>query len=365
MRVAIIHDVYIEMGGAERVLHTLLKMYPDADLYVPLIAKDKLTQLHSLTSGKIISSPYNHIPFIHSASILLKPFLYWYWEQLDLSQYDLVLSSSHSFSSKSVITGPQTLHLSYVHTSPRYLYTEFNETQIIKKPIIKDLVVPLLSWLRIKDFIGAQRPDVLIANSKTVQRRITKYYRRKSTIIYPPVSIPKRQIKPQKKEYYLCFSRLAKQKGVDLAIKACNELEAPLVVVGTGSEEEYLRSIAGPTISFKGFVSDAELAQIFAKAKAMIYCSIEEDFGMAPVEAMANGIPVIAYNSGGASETIIQGKTGEFFTEYSPIALVSILQKFKPEKYSAAICRKQAQNFSEEHFISNFKRAISESLKAL
>src|SRR3972149_9171793 len=137
MRVALIHDVFIEFGGAERVLLALLGMYPKADVYVPLLNEIGRKELQRYTRGKIITSQLNNIPFVHSASIFLKPLLYLYWEQLDLKTYDLVISSSHSFSSKSVITHPRTLHVSYIHTPPRYLYAEYNETQIIKKPFFR------------------------------------------------------------------------------------------------------------------------------------------------------------------------------------------------------------------------------------
>lgn len=186
-KVAIIHDVFIEHGGAERVLLALIHMFPEADIYVPLLSKEGLTLLKKKTSGKIYSSFFNHIPFISSASLLLKPFLYLYWENLDLKQNTLVISSSHSFSSKSVITSPECLHISYIHTPPRYLYTEYNETRILRSSFFKFLLSPVLAWLRIQDFIGAQRPDILVANSKVVQKRILKYYRRESQVIYPPL----------------------------------------------------------------------------------------------------------------------------------------------------------------------------------
>jgi glycosyltransferase involved in cell wall biosynthesis len=361
MTTAIIHDVFIESGGAERVLFELIEMYPTADIYIPLLTKQRALQLEKVSHGKIFTSWINDVPFIHSASLLLKPFLYWYWETLNLNDYRLVISSSHSFSSKSVITSPSTLHVSYIHTPPRYLYTEFNETQIIKKPLFKYLLAPLLSWLRQLDYVGGQRPDVLIANSQTVQRRITKYYRRDSKVIYPPIKIPTHVVK-QKGEYYLCFSRLAKQKGTQLAIQACNQLGEQLLIVGTGSEETYLKSIAGPTISFLGYVADSELPPIFARAKALIYCSREEDFGMALVEAMAFGVPVIAYKSGGVQETITD-KTGVVFEEYTVAALVKVLTHFKPQSFSATACRRQAQKFSASHFKSQCQKLIDTHLK--
>lgn len=359
-RVAIVHDVFIEQGGAERVLLTLLSLFPGADVYVPLMTPEAREILKKAGAGKITSSVFNSIPFIHSASILLKPFLFWYWESLDLRVYDLVISSSHSFSSKAVITGPHTRHLSYIHTSPRYLYAEFNETQILKQPLFRTLLAPLLSWLRAKDFRAAQRPDALIANSKEVRGRIRKYYRRESKVIYPPVKIPRNLPRklPVKQQYYLCFSRLAKQKGIDLAVQACTLLRRPLKVVGEGAEREYLESLAGDTVEFLGRVPDRELADIFAGAKAIIYPSLQEDFGLAPVEAMAHGVPVIAHHSGGVVESVVEGKTGLFFDDWTVERVEEAIKKFETMRFSPLACRKQAQQFSTAVFKKAFLKLV-------
>ncbi|MBU1326563.1 glycosyltransferase [Patescibacteria group bacterium] len=362
MKVAVVHDVFIEFGGAERVLLSLLKLYPRADVYIPLLASKWRNTLEATTKGKIISSLFNYIPLIHSASILLKPFLYVYWEQLDLTEYDLVLSSSHSFSSKSVITGPEALHVSYVHTPPRYLYAEYNETRALRHPFVKILLSPLLSWLRVRDFIGAQRPDVLVANSKTVQTRIKKYYRRESTVVYPPVDIPKK-IPKRNPKYFLCVSRLSKQKGIDLAIRTCNKLKEPLMIVGAGSQGEYLRSIAGPTIRFKGWVPDERMHDVYAGAKALIYPSIEEDFGIVPVEAMAHGVPVIAYDSGALKESIVDGKTGVFFAVFTEQSLIQAMVRFTKTRFFSRAIVNQAKKFTKHLFEKNIQSLIDEKSK--
>lgn len=362
MKTAIIHDVFIEFGGAERVLLNFLKIYPDADIYIPLLRNKWIMLLQQYTHGKIVSSFFNHIPFIHSASILLKPFLYLYWEQLDLSKYDLVISSSHSFSSKSVITSPDALHISYIHTPPKYLYTEYNEARALNHPFLKVILSPLMSWLRIRDFTGAQRPDILIANSKTVQARIKKYYRRDSIIIYPPVNIP-HAVQYGKKRYYLCVSRLARQKGTELAIRACNELGLPLWVVGTGTQEKYLKSIAGPTIKFKGWIKDEEMGNIYAHGKALLYSSMDEDFGMVPVEAMAHGVSVIAYRSGAIPEIVVHNRTGILFDEYSVDAVKKAITRFEKSNISASTCIKRAQFFSEAKFFQRFHALLKTKFK--
>ena len=361
-KAAIIHDVFIEKGGAERVFLSLLELYPHADVYIPLLSSDHISEIQKKTSGKIFSSFLNKIPFVHSASVILKPLLFLYWEYLDLSGYEVVVTSSHSFSSKAVITSPDTHHVSYVHTSPRYLYTEYNETRILKKKFFRILLLPLLSWLRSQDFLAAQRPDVLVANSKVVQRRIQKYYRRSSVVIPPPVKIPvlKNQLKKAKltEQYFLCHSRLTVQKGIDLAIIACNELKLPLVVVGIGSQDSYLRSIAGQTIQFKGFVPDEDMPKVYAGAKALIYCSIEEDFGLVPVEAMAYGIPVIGYRSGGTAETVLHQKTGLLFDDFTVEELKQTLKNFGKTNIVPEVCKRHARKYSEEQFKLKMKKVI-------
>jgi glycosyltransferase involved in cell wall biosynthesis len=359
MNVAIVHDVYIEHGGAERVLTLLLSMYPHADIYIPLITKQNMQAVRRQTSGSVYDSWMNHIPFIHKASILVKPLLYLYWEQLNFSTYDLVISSSHSYSSKSVITPRYTKHVAYIYTPPRYLYKEFNETQILRNPFFRWILSPLLFWLRGRDYVGAQRPDIMIAISKIVQQRIWNYYGRKSVIVYPPVFIPSKILIATEKKYFLCFSRLAKQKGIDLAIRVCTKHSLPLLVVGTGSEESYLRSIAGPTVPFKGFIPDKEIKAIFASAKALIYPSIEEDFGIVPVEAMAHGVPVIGYASGGVLETVVHQKTGILFPDHTEASLYQAIQQLTQTSINSKDCIRQARNFSEQRFQAQMKKVVS------
>lgn len=365
LRVALVHDVFIEHGGAERVVLELLALYPGADVFVPLVTPAAKELLIAWGARRVFSSAFNAVPFIHSASILLKPFLFWYWESLDLGEYDLVISSSHSFSAKAVITGPETLHLSYIHTPPRYLYAEFNETRVLKHPVMRVVLAPLLAWLRHQDFLAAQRPDILVANSQEVQRRISKYYRRDSVVVYPPVKIPRslKQKSSRQKPYYICFSRLAKQKGILLAVQACTRLNRPLKIIGEGSELATLQQTAGPTVEFLGRVPDEQLPAIFAGAQALIYPALEEDFGMAPVEVMGHGVPVVAHRSGGVQESVVAGKTGIFFDEWSVDGVVTAIQAFEQQQFSAAQCRRQAQHFSTSVFRRKLARLVETHLR--
>lgn len=358
MKVAIVHDSFIHFGGAERVLISFIRMFPHADIYTSLITDENKSLLSGLTSGETFLSPYDHFPLSHWFPEWYKPLIAQHWEHLDLSRYDLVISSSHSFSSKSVKTTGKTTHISYIHTPPRYLYNEYNESRYLRWPVANVLFSLFLSWMRQKDYEAAQRPDILIANSQTVQKRIQTYYDRNSTVIYPPVGIPKSIPQKKKKDYFLCVSRLVKQKGVHLAVQACNQLKKQLCIVGVGPEEKYLRSLSGPTIRFFGWVPDEAMSDIYAGARALLYPAIDEDFGITPVEAMAHGIPVIAHRSGGVTESVVHGKTGWLFDEWSIEGAVEAIQQFEMHTFSDAVCRRHAQRFSKERFAKDFSSCV-------
>lgn len=364
IKTAIAHDSYLYLGGAERVLDSLLKIYPKADVFIPLISEEfekKIGKKHKLKTSFL-----NKLPFKKNLASFLKPFVLIFWRNLDLSNYDLVISSSHSFSSKSVRTGNKTLHVSYIHTPPRYLYEEFNEMNWIKKQPWKYLLSPILNYLRRLDFEAAQKPNLLIANSKTVKKRIKKYYRKNSLVIYPPIKINKK-LKPKKNgEYYLFHSRLVKQKGCGLVVKTFNQTGKKLVVVGAGKEENKLRRMAKNNISFLGFVPDKKLSKIYQEAKALIYASLEEDLGLIPIEAMSYGVPVIAYESGGIRETVINNQTGILFKKYTTKSLIKAIDKFEKNNQKnnvlAKNCKSQAQKFSVNKFEKKIEKLINSKL---
>ncbi|HCR80995.1 MAG: glycosyl transferase group 1 [Candidatus Pacebacteria bacterium GW2011_GWA1_46_10] len=362
MSVAIVHDSYLYQGGAERVLLSLLTLFPQADVYIPLIRKPYLKKLRQ--KHRVFTSIFNLVVWPEKYVSFIKPFILWYWRQLNLSQYNLVISSSHSFSAKSVKTQQPTLHIAYIHTPPRYLYQEFNEMSWLKKPLFKWLFAGFLTALRKIDYQAAQRPDILITNSKTTQQRIAKYYQRASQVIYPPVILPKnktvkRTVSPK---YYLFHSRLVKQKGAELVIRAFNQLKKPLVVVGEGSEKKRLQKLAQSHIIFKGFLTDKNISKIYKDTKALVYGAVEEDFGLVPVEAMSYGVPVIAYASGGVRETVSHGKTGLLFNKYSLKSLTRAVKTFEQKSWSTIACTKQAQRFSENIFRQQFLTTINRQL---
>lgn len=361
MKIAIIHDIYLHQGGAERVLKTFIKMYPQADIYISLIDNKYKKEIRTISSGNLFSSPLNYLPFRKKYSSLLKPLIFLYWESLNLSKYNLVISSSHSFSAKSVKTYPPTCHISYIHTPPRYLYHQFNEVGWIKKKPWKNILKPVFNQLKQKDLLSAKNPSIIVANSETVRKRIKSYYNRDSVVIHPPIKIPDPPLVDRERNYYLFHARLSKQKGCELAIKVFNLLKKKLIVVGTGSEESHLKKIAGPTISFQGFVPDEQMKDIYKQTIALIATYQDEDFGLTPLEAMSYGIPVIGFKSGGLQETINK-KNGILFNQYSMHSLTTAIKKFESMKFSPMDCYEHAKQFSEKNFISKMKKAINQLL---
>ena len=357
MKVAIVHDTLLELGGAERVLFSLVKLFPQADIYLSLANKKLVQELKNKTQGQITTSFLSKLPWKKSYASWLKPLILIYWRMLNLNQYQLVISSSHSFNSKTVRTHSQAKHISYIYTPPRFLYGQFNKTGLITRSKISFLFKPLIQLMKKIDYRLSQEPDRLIAISKVVKNRIKSYYDRDSVVIYPPL----RPIKPYPKktpQYYVCWSRLYQQKGVDLAIKTCNQLKRKLLVIGAGPEEHNLKKIAGPTIKFAGFLSDQEISMRLQKAKALIYPSIEEDFGLCPIESMAHGVPVIAHNSGATPE-YVTADNGIMFDHYSIKALKNAILKFERQTWSEQKCKKFASQFNEQRF----HRQILEQIK--
>ena len=360
---AIVHDAFLHVGGAEKVFLELVKIYPDADLYIPIINKNLKKKIENETKGAIYTTFISDWSFFYKQASLLKPFLIFYWEKLNLSKYDLVISSSHSFNSKLVNVSKKSVHISYVYTPPRYLSTQFNEVQILNNPIINFLFSPLLSWLKKKDYESGKKPDLLIGISKEVQNRITNRYKIGSLLIYPPVDLSSKITKNNDGKYYLFFSRLVKQKGAELAVKTCTKLNLPLMVVGEGPELKKLKAIAGPTVTFKGFVEGEKLEKIFTNTKALINCAIEEDFGMVTIEVASRGIPTIGFSSGGLLETIMVQKTGLFFHQHTVESLTEAINKFEQMKFNKLVCHNYAKKFSDERFAKQIKAIINYYVK--
>lgn len=351
MKVALVHDYLREFGGAERVVEVLHEIFPDAPLYTAYYNPKSLGSHADRFKGWDIKTSWiQHIPLANklvSPFRILAPSIF---NGFNLDEYDLVISSSSIYFAKNINTKGK--HIAYIHTPPRYLYgytTSFNYKKNIFTKVIGELMNHVL---RIWDFEASQKPDILVANSKNVQNRIKKFYRRDSEIVYPPIDTDrfKSAQTAAKGDYYLSIGRLVRGKGTEVIVEACTRTKVSLKVAGTGPQLEYLKQIAGKNVEFLGSVTDMEAAALYANAKATIVASEDEDFGIVPVESMASGTPVIAPKAGGFLETVIGGKTGEFFSPVSVDALEKALKNFDSSKYSYDDCIKQAQKFSKNEF---------------
>jgi glycosyltransferase involved in cell wall biosynthesis len=288
-------------------------------------------------------------------------------EQLDLSGYDVVISESHAIA-KGVITGPDQLHIGYIHTPIRYAW-DMQEAYLKQAGLDKGLrsfiTRALLHYLRIWDMRTVAGVDYYIANSNFVARRIMKLYKREADVIYPPVDVDRFSIGKEKKDFYITISRLVSYKKVDLIVRAFNRLpDRDLVVIGDGPEMKSLKKIASSNIIFMGFQPEAVIEDMLKQAKAFVYAA-EEDFGIVPVEAQACGIPVIAYGKGGVLETVVEGETGFFFEEQNETALIEAINAFEGSALlDPEVIRQNAERFNKARFLREMKSFVEEKSKA-
>ncbi len=362
-KTAIVHDVLLEYGGSERVLEAICEMYPEAPLYTFYFNSSNTDVQKAFGKRKLHTSWLQRIPYLHRLGrffSMLKPFAWIYFFSLKIKGYELVISSSHSYSSKAVGVEAGTTHISYIHTPPRYLYTEFNELSFTKRYPWKLLLAPFFFIFRYLDKKAAQRPTHLVTSGNTVRKRIQKYYGRTAQIIPPPVQV--RSLRRKKRVFFIAHSRLVKQKNIDLAVKVCTKYHLPLVVVGEGHQLPQLKKLAGNTIFFVGRVSEAVLAKLYQHAFALLYCSSDEDFGIVPLESMAFGVPVIAYREGGVTETVVEGKTGVFFDELSVNSVARSIHQFLKTQWHEGVLRSRASTFGMETFIKSITKYITEHL---
>jgi glycosyltransferase involved in cell wall biosynthesis len=351
LKVALYYDWLNQWGGAEKVLLDLIKIYPKAPVYTLVYDPKKTNWLPKKT--KIITSFINKLPFSKKNPIFYTPFYSLALEQFDFSQYDLVISTTQ-VSGHCLLTQPQTLSVCYLHNVNRYVYQTPPQFQILK---------PLLNIYRKIDFIYGQRPDYLFCNSKNVQQRIETAYHRTATVINPGIDtsffIP--PTKKNNENYFLIVSRLVSHKKIDLAIKSCHRLKEKLYIIGTGRDKNKLqtliKSLDDPNLKLLGKVNNDQLLELYQNCQALI-CPQLEDFGLTPIEAQSCGKPVIAYKKGGLIETVISHKTGIFFKHQTIKSLTLAIIKFKKNNFSETDCRQNAQKFSSQNFMLNFKKEI-------
>lgn len=360
-RIALIHDILIEYGGAERTLEVFVKKFPNCDIYTFYIDKTNKNIMRAIGSSSVYSSPWQRIGFIKNMGKLVsifKPLAWLYFYRLKIPQYDTVVSFSSSYNSKVYKKQKHQNHISYIFTPPKYLYDEVNDIVLIKKFPFSILFYPLMSFFRYLDKKSISRVDKVIAISKTVQNRIKKYYGIKSQLIYPPVTIKQAKTQGGKRGYYLFLSRLVKQKGVDLVLSSALKYDFPLTFAGKGYMSNKIKLATNKKIRYVGFVPEKKLFSLYSNAKALIYCAKDEDFGLVPIEAMSCGTPVIGYFSGGLKETLIDGQTGIFFRKYNPESLNSAIKKFEILTFNHSKIKKHALNFSDKKFLNKFVKAI-------
>ena len=356
-KVAIVYDRVNKWGGAERVLLALHDIFPKSPLYTSVY--DKEGAPWAKVFPKVYTSFLQKIPILRSNHEFLAVFMPFAFRSFDFSKYDLVISVTSEFAKNIKIQG-KTKHICYCLTPTRYLWSGYKE--YFKWKPLKIFGLPAVLFLRKRDRNAAQKPDMMIAISTEVQKRIKKYYKRDSKTIFPPVDVSRIGIsKTKKKNYYLLVSRLDYgYKKVDLAIKAFNELKYPLVIIGTGREEKKLKKMAGENIIFAGRVDEKRLKEYYRCARALIMPQ-EEDFGIVSVEAQSAGVPVIAYKKGGAADTVINDKTGVLFTPQSADALTKSVKAFEKKKFRYQYLLTNARRFSKE----NFKKSLLAMLKKI
>lgn len=365
MKIALVHDYLREYGGAERVLEVLHEMYKDAPIYTSFIDLKAMGKHANRFKGWDIRPSWVQKFWLMRKWIsplrFLAPKI---WESFDLSGYDVVISSSGWFMCRGVKAPFQ---ICYIHHPPRNLYGYPTGSTYQKYFVVRLYASIINFFLRHYDYETAQKVNYFIANSKETARRVEKFYRRESTVIYPPVEIERRTqnlMINKKQSYYLTVGRLAWSKQTEIIIEAANALKLPLKIVGTGPEEKRLQDIAGPTIDFLGSVSDHELADLYRGAKATIFAALDEDFGIVPVESMAAGTPVIGLAQGGVVETVVDGKTGVLFVEPTVESLMEAIRKFdkiyktNESNKTYVECVKQAEKFSKERFQKEMREFV-------
>ena len=359
MKVALVHDYLKQMGGAERVVIALHEIFPDAPIYTSIYDPERVDP--AFRQMDIRTTFMQKLPLVTKHHQPYLPFYPFAMESLDLRGYDLVLSSSSAFG-KGVITRPETMHICYCHTPMRWCwnYTEYVEREQLGGMARRVLPI-MITGLRVWDQTSAMRVDHFIANSPVVAERIAKYYRREAVVIPPPVEAQRFPFDPatRPEEYFLIVSRLIPYKRIDLAIEACNQLQLPLVIIGSGRDEARLRRLAGPTIRFMGRLSDEEVLHYYTHCRAFLFPG-EEDFGITPLEAQAAGRPVIAYGAGGALASVIEGVTGLFFREQTAASVAATLAAFDERQFDAQAIRNHALEFD----LPRFHRRILQFIEA-
>jgi len=366
MKIAIVQDWLTESGGAEKVLSSILQLYPEADVYT-IVANEKLTQELGISRNRLFESFISRLPYGRSKYRLFLQLFPKAIESFDLSKYDLIISSSYSVA-KGVITNSNQLHICYCHSPVRYawdLYHQYLKEAGLSGFSIKGIYArSILHRLRIWDVISSNRVDYFIANSNYIKNRIHKVYRRDSTVIYPPVDLSRFLLKEKKQDYYFTASRFVPYKKIDLIVKAFAQMpDKKLIIAGTGPDLTKIKSFQTSNIELLGYVEDEQMVTLIQNAKAFVFAA-DEDFGIVPVEAQACGTPVVCLGRGGTKETVIDGVTGIHFYEQSEEAIRLAVHQFeeKINLFDPAKIRQNAERFGTERFDKEFQQFVMQKL---
>ncbi len=364
IRVAIVHDWLTNLAGSERVALVMKRAFPEAPIFTSVFNRRRVPQFDGLD---VRTSFLQRVPLAtrrHQLFTLLRERAF---RSFDLTGYDVVISSS-SAESKAVVTAPGSVHVSYIHTPTRYYWSHYEEYLDqpglgVLDPLVRRALPRLVGRMRDRDLAAAQRPDVLLASCRVVQDRIRTYYGRESTVLNPPVDVSRFTPAPDGPgDFYLVMARLVPYKRIDVAVEAATRLGRRLVVAGDGSEEAALRRMAGPTVEFVGrLTDDREIAALYHSCRALILPA-EEDFGITPLEAMACGRPVIAFRKGGATETVVEDRTGVFFDPQTPEDLAATIERFETMSFDPAAIRAHALGYSDERFVDELRAVVAATL---
>lgn len=359
MKIAIVHDFLLKLGGAERVVKVLSEMFPKAPIFTLLYDEKKVGE--TFPAERVKPSFLQKYPdFIRKRHRLLLTKMPRAIEELNLEDFDLVISSSSAFA-HGIVTSIKTQHLCYCHSPMRYAWDWSNEYRRENgiTGLKKALYAPVINYLRSWDQTAGDRPDAYIANSTTVQGRIRKYYGQDSEVIYPPVDTERFRAKIGYENYFLIVSTLTPYKKIDLAVQLFNKIGRKLVIIGDGPQRQYLENIAGDNIEFLGFKDDETVKAYMENCRGLVFPG-EEDFGIVPVEAMACGRPVLAYGKGGVTESVVEGVSGEFFYEPTVEAMEDAMARlmYNERFYKPLAIRKYAKNFSREVFEEKIRKKI-------
>lgn len=365
-KIAIVHDWLTNMGGAEPLLLEIHSLYPDAPIYTSVYDKAHMSAFHNCdvrtTYLQKILPPF--VRYKHTLWPVLRAFAF---RKLDLSDYDIIISTSSAEAKSVRKTRPDQVHIAYIHTPIRYYWSHYEEFKRefhfgIVTPIIRPFIPLLVRWMRKLDLESIKNIDVFIANSTVTQKRIKDYYNRPSTIIYPPIDTDRFMPPPKShREGFVVWGRHVPYKRFDIVVEACNRLRAPLTIIGSGPDTPRLKKLAGPTITFTGHISDEELVNIAHHSKAFLFPN-EEDFGMSAAESIASGTPVIAYAKGGALDIVQDGETGILFEQQTVESLMAAMERFETYSFLPATLYRKSKRFSKSLFTTKINKIVGDHI---